>query len=267
MKIFQISLDCTRDTADASVPESAFRLYIFKKPAVCTINGCETNVSENSAMILGAGCKRNFRFSSQKKIRFDCISFCPSAADRQFMTSVKMPVNTPIRIKDEFSVLSSVKEIKNHFVCHGVYADTLIELHMKIIFVMISEFHTGGREKKDRLIPRYSDLKKLRHSIYENPSSEWNAEDISLKLGMSRSYLHRLYTEAFGVTFIRDVIESRLLRSCELLTSTDLSVSAIAEKCGYENDSYFMRQFKKYKNCTPSEYRKIADNNTDDNED
>lgn len=267
MKIFKIKLDCTHDIADTSVPENAFRLFVFKNPALLTINGCETNVSENSAMILDAGCKKNFLFSSQNNIRFDYISFCPSTADRQFMTSVKLPVNTPVRIKDEFSVLSPIIEIKKYFVCRGEYADTLIELHMKIIFVMISEFYTGSPKKKEYFIPRYSELKKLRRAIYQNPSPEWNAQDISLKLGISRSYFHRLYAKAFGVTFVRDAVESRLLRSCELLTTTDLSVSTIAEKCGYENDSYFMRQFKKYKNCTPSEYRRMADNNINDDED
>lgn len=261
MKIFQINLDCTRDIAVESVPETAFRLYFFKKAAKYTINGCETSVSSNSAMILGAGGKKDLRFPPRQELKFDCISFSPSAADKQFMTSVKLPLNTPVRIKDEFSVLSSVMEIKNNFVRQGIYTDALIELHMKIIFVLISKFHTGSSEKNHCLIPRYSDLKKLRRSIYENPSTEWKISDESMKLGISRSYLHRLYTKAFGVTFNRDVIESRLIHSCELLTSTNLSVSSIAEKCGYENDSYFMRQFKKYKSCTPSEYRRMAENN------
>lgn len=261
MKIFQINLDCTRDMAVASVPETAFRLYFFKKAAKYTINGCETIVSANSVMILSAAGKKDLRFPPRQELKFDCISFSPSAADKQFMTTVKLPLNTPIRIRDEFSVLYSIMEIKNNFVRHGIYTDTILELHMKIIFVLISKFYTDSSEKNDCPIPRYSDLKKLRRSIYENPSLEWNVADISMKLGISRSYLHRLYTKAFGVTFIRDVIESRLIRSCELLTSTNLSVSAIAEKCGYENDSYFMRQFRKYKNCTPSEYRRMNENN------
>ena len=113
------------------------------------------------------------------------------------------------------------------------------------------------------LIPRYSELKKMRDLIYENPAAQWNVDDICLEIGISRTYFHRLYQQAFGITFLRDVIESRLLRGIELLTSTSLSVSAVAEKCGYENDSYFMRQFKKYKDCTPSEYRKKAANNPD----
>ena len=41
-----------------------------------------------------------------------------------------------------------------------------------------------------------------------------------------------------------------------LLVETNNSVSLIAEKCGYENDSYFMRQFKSHIGITPSEYRK-----------
>ena len=72
----------------------------------------------------------------------------------------------------------------------------------------------------------------------------------------SRTYFHRLYFEAFGVTCRQDVIESRLLKAADLLKNTGKSVTEIAEACGYDSESYFMRQFKKHKECTPSEFRR-----------
>ncbi|HOR22293.1 MAG TPA: AraC family transcriptional regulator, partial [Ruminococcus sp.] len=72
------------------------------------------------------------------------------------------------------------------------------------------------------------------------------------------AYFHRIYRQAFGVTLRQDVIESRLIAAAELLETTDLSVSAIAERCGYFSDSYFMRQFRLHKGCTPTEYRRRA---------
>jgi AraC-like DNA-binding protein len=77
---------------------------------------------------------------------------------------------------------------------------------------------------------------------------------------ISRTYFHRLYFEAFGVTFRQDIIESRLIHASELLKNTDLSVTAISETCGYDSESYFMRQFKQHKGCTPSEYRRRVKN-------
>lgn len=260
MKILQISLNCSRDIPEKSLPETAFSLYIFRTPVIITINGNDTAMYGNSALLLTYGCKKNFRSLTQKNVRFDCINFRPSSADKQYMTTIKLPVNTPVKIIDDFSISSSVKAMKTNFVRQGKSVNDLMELYMKIIFILISDSYLGIPEKSDVLIPRYSELKAVRNSIYANPSSEWNAEDICMKLEISRTYFHRLYREAFGITFLRDVIESRLIRGSELLTTTNLAISIIAEKCGYENESYFMRQFKKYRNCTPSEYRKKAAN-------
>ena len=65
-----------------------------------------------------------------------------------------------------------------------------------------------------------------------------------------------LYRQTFGITCINDVIESKIKLACDLLSSTNDTVSSIAAKCGYESDVHFMRQFKKMTGCTPSEYRK-----------
>lgn len=81
-------------------------------------------------------------------------------------------------------------------------------------------------------------------------------------MNISRTYFHRIYSKAFGVTFMQDVINSRLAAAADMLTGTNRSVSYIAEKCGYDSDSYFMRQFRKHYGCTPTEYRRrcIAEN-------
>lgn len=262
MKILQINLNCTRDIPDESSQEESFSLYIFHVPVIMTINGIETALSGSSAIITDSKCRRKFRSPSKQKIRFDRISFHTSTADKQYINSIKLPINIPVRIREEFTVFSAVRAMKNNFIRQGRLTGDILELYMKILFLTICESHISKSENNEPLIPHLSDLKKLRSLIYEQPSARWNVDDICLEMNISRTYFHRLYQQAFGVTFLRDVIESRLLKGSELLTSTNLSVSAVAEQCGYENDSYFMRQFKKYKACTPSEYRKRAENNS-----
>jgi len=42
-----------------------------------------------------------------------------------------------------------------------------------------------------------------------------------------------------------------------LLIETDLPVKAIGMQCGFENDSYFFRQFKREMNVSPLVFRKM----------
>ena len=77
-----------------------------------------------------------------------------------------------------------------------------------------------------------------------------------MEMCIGKTYFHRIYLAYFGTTYIQDVINSKLEIAKKMLVETSWSVSAIAEKCGYESDSYFMRQFKKHTGITPTEYRR-----------
>ena len=46
--------------------------------------------------------------------------------------------------------------------------------------------------------------------------------------------------------------------AAELLTSTDLPISDISRRCGYENPFYFSRVFRERMGMPPSEYRRAA---------
>ncbi|TYA64739.1 helix-turn-helix domain-containing protein, partial [Seonamhaeicola marinus] len=50
--------------------------------------------------------------------------------------------------------------------------------------------------------------------------------------------------------------EFRIRKTCILLQETNDKLTDISYKCGYENMSFFHRQFKKYMQITPYEYRK-----------
>lgn len=59
-----------------------------------------------------------------------------------------------------------------------------------------------------------------------------------------------------GHTLIGYAILLRINRAKILLTKTDKSITQIAAECGYDDFTYFSRQFKKSTNMTPRDYRK-----------
>lgn len=47
----------------------------------------------------------------------------------------------------------------------------------------------------------------------------------------------------------------RMRKAASLLVQTDLSVQDIFYQTGFNNQSYFFREFKKQYQCSPNEYR------------
>lgn len=75
-------------------------------------------------------------------------------------------------------------------------------------------------------------------------------------LGLSPSYFSRLTSKSFGKSFKELLMDERFSMAQELLRSTDLSIGEIINQIGYENSSYFHKEFKARYGMTPSEYRK-----------
>ena len=47
----------------------------------------------------------------------------------------------------------------------------------------------------------------------------------------------------------------RIIRACEYLRSSNLSIGQVAERCGFTDQNYFAKVFKKILGKTPSQYR------------
>lgn len=86
-------------------------------------------------------------------------------------------------------------------------------------------------------------------------------QDISLEcvseaIKISPFYLCRLMKQEMGVTFVEYLTKIRMEEAKRLSMETALSVKEIAERCGYSNDTYFCKVFKKYTGKTIGDYRR-----------
>ena len=81
---------------------------------------------------------------------------------------------------------------------------------------------------------------------------------VACKVGLSAPAFSRFFKAVTGRTFVCFVNLVRVGRACRLLTSTSLSITAIALDCGYGNLSNFNRQFHALKGMNPTEFRRLS---------
>lgn len=80
-------------------------------------------------------------------------------------------------------------------------------------------------------------------------------DDIAEILGISSTYLSRIFSKETGMRLQDYITSVRVERSANLLMYSDESLSHIAEYVNFPNQSYFGNIFKKYKGMTPREFR------------
>ena len=86
-------------------------------------------------------------------------------------------------------------------------------------------------------------------------------EHIAAALSLSRKQLRTRVMSITGLTPVAYVLQVRLNYAHRLITTQDLSLTAIANKCGFQNLSHFSKSFKQQFGVSPLQFRKnIIDN-------
>lgn len=61
-----------------------------------------------------------------------------------------------------------------------------------------------------------------------------------------------------GVTYQSLLDDAKTEMACRYLKNTALPMSAIAERLGFADDTNFSRSFRRWRQCTPMQYRKMS---------
>lgn len=102
----------------------------------------------------------------------------------------------------------------------------------------------------------YLDLVPVTEYLKEHFDETIPIGDVAKRAGMSVRQLERRFRATFKTTPRHYIMKLRVLSACELLVSSDESVTDIALKVGFYDHSVFSRQFSKIVGTSPSSYRK-----------
>lgn len=96
-------------------------------------------------------------------------------------------------------------------------------------------------------------LEYLQHHYAENITLEEAARQTAL----SKFYFTRIFKQQTGQTFYDYLSFLRIQAAESYLKDTSTPIADIAAACGYASVSSFNRTFRRYRECSPSEYRSL----------
>jgi len=113
---------------------------------------------------------------------------------------------------------------------------------------------------RDKYAKKISSIANLEHIIVDM-DLRYN-EKISLQkyadqLNISYDYFRHKFKEITGLSPQEYITNKKLDSAANMLSSSSLSCSEIAEKCGFSNSAQFSKMFKEKYNISPIQYRKI----------
>jgi AraC-like DNA-binding protein len=92
--------------------------------------------------------------------------------------------------------------------------------------------------------------------INTKPHSELTLESLSSECKVSVSTLTRLFRRHLKISPINYIIDRRLEQAKLLIQISDMTLKEVAEKCGYNSESFLSRSFKKKFGLPPTSLRR-----------
>ncbi len=150
-----------------------------------------------------------------------------------------------------------IERLMQTFIGGHKFKDALLDLMIKELLIRLMQ----TKAKNTLLLSSQKGLTENRMSYIVTYIKKHLTENISIeKLAnracMSSSHFHKIFKNTLGESPIDFINMERIKFAKQLLKTTNDRISDVAYKSGFNNVSYFNRQFKKVENISPSAYKK-----------
>lgn len=178
---------------------------------------------------------------------------------------------------------NSVTNLKYHFVittamitrlCRQKGMELEQAFRMSDFYIQkLDDIHTvqGLRNLHDEMVLDYTEkMHRICHSdthsrhisvckeyIYSHIKERITIEDLADVLGVSASYLSRLFKKETGASVSAYIRSQKIEMAKNLLQYSDYSMIDIANRLSFSSQSHFIQQFREYVGMTPKKYRDL----------
>ena len=129
------------------------------------------------------------------------------------------------------------------------------------LFQFLHALYANRCPKAGRPASQHEDsLKKVILFVKEHFAEPITVEDAAAVTEYSTAHFMRFFRQETGQTFVRFLSDYRLSYASYLLKESGDPVSAVAEKSGFFNLSYFIRIFRSHFGLSPGQYRRQFQN-------
>ena len=135
----------------------------------------------------------------------------------------------------------------------GLFVDEMQKSLLRILLIRLYRFSPKSFPMKATV--KNTIVEDIQKEFENNYSAFYSLDILAKKHHVSKSYLSHLFKEITGYGVMEYLSEHRLSIAKDMLCSTSLSASKIAEETGFSTGGNFSRYLKNDTGLTPREYR------------
>ena len=134
--------------------------------------------------------------------------------------------------------------------------DDLVKILLLQLFIEVARTINNASNLAAANPYNHAILRNFQHLIEENYTKLRLPKQYAALLYITPNHLNALCNDFLGASAGKLIRDRIILEAKRLLINLDLRVAEIAEKLNFEDQSYFVKFFKKYEGITPDKFRK-----------
>lgn len=171
-------------------------------------------------------------------------------------------VNNLINISKETYNMSISLDERNLEVkdSYRIIGPQLLRSFLELMLIMMIRRHTADVNKEEFSYIHIDDNKYVYQAIKlieDNIYGKINVEEICKSLGVSRTYISKIFKEKTATTLNEYYNNLKINEAKKLISTHMYSISQVSEKLCFDNPQYFSKVFKRITGVSPKEYLSI----------
>ena len=223
-----------------------------------TANGIEYTVSPNQYIFLKAGEEHFGHQASQGKLSYLWVHL---SGDKPFEAVVSSAPEQmlPYYFPEQGEITSSKRVFRLFLQLMAlsmeeqVHPSLMLDYTLSLLLLEVTAEQKRTQTLPARKLPPV--ILSICEWIRENYYRSFSVAELADLFGYQADYLSSLFKKHMSISLTEYTNRLRIEASKTHLANYDLSIKEAAYSCGFPDEKYFMKVFKKFEGMTPTEYK------------
>lgn len=136
----------------------------------------------------------------------------------------------------------------------NIYSNQILNYAISLLVMEISQELVDKIHKTNLVSPSFIAI--IMEWIRANYYKPLSVASIASEFGYNPDYLSAIFKKSTQASLVHFINKTRIDISKSLIINYDITIKEAAYSCGFQDEKYFMKTFKKFENITPTQYKK-----------